>query len=174
MLQSQTGSDPAGHPRRVPNQTDSDSAAWGTQPAAAGSVSEAAGVKASFSLKQASLTDPAVGIHDLPDGDLATHYTLGGGGKKTVTFGESSIRVAVRRPGEFSEILPLLVPADGRLVPVSGGVTLKTPRGNFQVSFGPGATATIAAPSASVLKKRVVVLTLHARDELNYTLESGK
>jgi hypothetical protein len=82
--------------------------------------------------------------------------------------------VTIRRPGEFSEILPLLVPADGRLLPASGGVTLGTPRGNFKVSFGAGVTAAISDPTTSILKKRLVVVILRGRDELNYTLENGK
>lgn len=172
VLQSQTGTDPAGHPHRLPSQTDSDTAAWGTQPAAAASPSEATGVKASFSLNQAPLPESAPGIHELPAGEVAAHYALAGGGEKTVTFSEDSVSVTVRHAGEFTEIVPLLVPADGRLVPASGRVTLETPRGNFQVSFDPGVTATISDAAISVLKKKVIVVTLHARDELKYALES--
>jgi hypothetical protein len=89
VLQSQTGSDPTGRPNRLPSQADSDAAAWGTQPATAATVSEATGVKASFSLNNAPLPDPAVGIHDLPGGEVAARYPLGGGGEKTVTFAET-------------------------------------------------------------------------------------
>lgn len=174
VLQSQTGSDPAGHPNRLPSQADSDAAAWGTQPMAAATVSEATGVKASFSLNKAPLPESAVGIHDLPLGEVAAQYPLEGGGEKTVTLGEESVRVAIRRPGEFSEILPLLVPADGRLIPTTTTVTLETPRGNFQVSFGAGVTAAISDPTTSILRKRLVVVTLRGRDELNYTMETGK
>jgi hypothetical protein len=174
VLQSQTGTDPEGHPHRLASQLDSDAGAWGTQPAAAKTPSEATGVNASFSLNKAPLPESTPGIHDLPDGEFTAHYAVEGGGEKTLTFGEDSIRVTVRHAGEFSEILPFLVPADGRLVPASDKVTLETPRGKFQVSFNPGATASISDPSASILKKRVVVVTLRARDELSYTLETTK
>ena len=174
VLQSQTGMDTAGHSRRVASEIDTDTAAWGTQPAGANEVSEATGVKAAFSLKQSPVPEPAPGIHELADGEVATAYPLAGGGDKTVTFGEDSVRVAVRRTGELAEILPFLVPADGRLVPASGAVTLETPRGHFRVSFDARTTATIPPPGAPVLGKHVVVVTLHAHDELSYTLEPAK
>jgi hypothetical protein len=166
VLQSQTGPDK--------KQTGTDTAAWGAQPAGANAVSESADVNASFSLDKTPLPEPAIGIHELPPGEIAARYALSGGGEKTVTFGEDAIRVVVRRPGEFSEILPFLVPPDGRLIPASGSVTLETPRGSFHLTFGPSATATISEPSTSVLKKRLVVVTLRTRDELNYTLQPSK
>jgi hypothetical protein len=154
------------------SQALSDTAAWGTQSGTSGPVSEATGVKAAYLIHDASPPDSTPGIHELPEGDLLARYPLNSGGEKTVLFGEDGVRVEIRHPGEFSEILPFLVPLDGRLVPGPASVTLETPRGNFQVAFGSKATATINPAAVSVLKKKLTLVTLHAQDELRYTLKS--
>jgi len=156
------------------SQSASDTAAWGFRGAATGPVGETKGIKASYGLNQTALPYPAVGIHDLPKGDVSVRYPAGAGTEKTVTFAENSVRVAIHGPGEITEILPILVPPDGQLATGPGGVNLETPRGNFHVSFGATVGATLAETSLPVLKKHVVVVTLKARDDLSYALETSK
>ena len=143
------------------SQTASATAAWGTRAAGAGGVYEAGSITA----------PPATpGSHELRTPEFAASYPLGDRGVKTLKFETDAIVVAVKHAGEFAELLPLLVPADGRVELAAGRAMLKTPRGDFVIHFDSAAQAALSDAPGAVLSKHLVVLTLRAKDQLDYTL----
>lgn len=152
------------------SQTNSDVAAWGTQAAGAKSVYENASMAADFSVEGQKLPKPVPGVHNLPSGELVFRYPLAQRGTKAVTFAAGRVSVAVTHAGEFTEVLPLLVPSDGRIELESRRALLKSPRGTFVVNFGAGVDATLRDIPGAILRKRVVSLLLRATDTLTYDL----
>jgi len=146
------------------SQTASDVAAWGTRAAGTKSVYESGPIAA-------PATEP--GARELPAGDFVARYALGKRGEKTVSFREAAIEVVVAHAGEFVETIPLLVPPDGRIELARNRATLITPRGRFAIDFDPAAEATLQDAPGDVLAKRIVVLTLRAKEQLNYALATS-
>lgn len=153
------------------SQTLSDTAAWGTRSGSSGAVFEASSLPARFLVGGAAVPPIPPGVRDLPAGELAVSYVLGDGGEKTVTFADDAVRVQAKLAGALTEVLPLLVPVDGRLVIAAGRATMTAPSGQFIIVFDPAVRATLAEPSTPVLNKRLTVLTLQATDRLEYSLE---
>lgn len=153
------------------SQTASDTAAWGTQAVGMKSVYENATLPVEFVAGKSVVMTAVPGARDwMDDTDVTVHYKLGESGAKALWFGRDSVVVAVKHAGEFTETLPLLVPPDGQIKQAADRVTLTTPRGEFIVWFREGVTATTSDAPGAVLAKRVVVLTLRAKDKLVYEL----
>jgi hypothetical protein len=153
------------------SQTQSATAAWGTHSGPTGAVFEATSLPARFITGGKAVPIVPPGAQDLPAGELTLRYPLGAGGDKTVTFADAAVRIQVRLKGGITEVLPLLVPADGRVTLAPGRATMTAPGGSFAIVYDPSAQAVLAPPSTVVLTKRLTVLTLQATDRLDYTLE---
>lgn len=108
---------------------------------------------------------------DLPNGELSVRYAVGGGGEKTVTFGESNVTVSIRSSKAFVEQIPLLVPDGGRLNLIEGKATLQTQRGDVVIHFDPATKAKVAKSKVKMLSKTVEVVTLQAEGSLTYRIE---
>jgi hypothetical protein len=113
---------------------------------------------------------PATGSHDLPAGDLVAAYPLKAGGEKRIHFVDTSISVEVRRPGAFTESLPLLVPADAKITTAPGVWQWTDARGHGLRLTYDSARLTLSAPSTSVAGKPLRALVLQAKDRLRYQL----
>lgn len=149
------------------NQTGSDRAAWGTAPARAEEVYEAATLSAVFEVGgQAVTLQP--GNRDLPSGALEVRYPLGTQGDKTLRFDAQALHVDVRHTGAFREQIPLLLAPGEKIALTRGGATLTRGGRRIAVRFDPAARPDTAETGLSVGPLRVVVLTLNAHDRLAY------
>ena len=153
------------------SQSNSDDAAWGTQAAGAPRVYEGESLTTTFALARKPLASVPPGVTELGRGDLEARYPLGKAGEKTLRFLDWKINVSVRHAGDFTETLPLLAEKDGELVLAPGRATLKSARGSLSIRFSRTAKASFVESDSRVLSKRLVVLTLRAKDELDYSLE---
>ena len=162
------------HPRLgavLQSQSRSDAAAWGTRPAGITAACESADFTARYLLDGHRPVSPSLLPSDLPPGELSVLYPLGPTGEKTVSFGETGVVVAVRQAGAFSEQIPLLVPAGGRVQLAADRALLVTPQGSVEVRFGRGVQATLDDTPQPMLAKHIVVLHLQARDALDYRID---
>ncbi len=153
------------------SQTGSDTAAWGTLANGRSAVYEAGHVQAKFEAGGRPV-EPRAGSHDLPVGDLVLRYALGAGGEKTIRFLDDRIVVAVRHPGRFTEIIPLLAAQPEEIHPGSDSAGL--PGGAMRVEFGTNATPKLVPATTAVGLKRVAVLRLAAAGELTYTVRFSR
>jgi hypothetical protein len=151
------------------SQPASDRGSWGTLSSTA-KVFEAGSLNGEFSLDNVVIAARQPGNYELPPGKLESRYALGTSGRKWVTFDERTIAVRVKHTGDFEELLPLLVPADGKVSSEPGIVTMTTPRGRLLVRFSTQGTASVEPQPSSVLDKKLVVVRLPGRNTLTYSL----
>jgi hypothetical protein len=148
------------------SQTAARDEAWGTRPAGAERVVEAATFQATFAIDgKAAAVRP--GAFDLADGTLSVEYALGDDGRKTVTFADDAIRVRVQYAGRFTENLPLLVREADAPRLTDGRADL----GRLHVVYDAAARARRLPPQPPVHGKAVCVLQLEAADRLEYALQ---
>ena len=164
--------------------------AYGTRPDPDGRAYEADGLEIDYEVDGQSIT-PEPGSHAIDEGDDGTVrivYPLGDRGRKTITFDDAGIDVAVEHGGRFVESVPVLarregvdtsetavsVPYGDRSfdVEVTGANTLNafsTPRAfTAEPSVSLTGRATVDRPIA--VDKRLYVTRAYATDELSYRL----
>lgn len=159
------------HPKAgsfLQSQTDSHEAAWGTKPEG-GQLYEADTLDALFVINNKAIK-PTPGNHDLPAGVLQVSYTLGTTGKKSVTFQDQTIEVAIQHPGRFTEYIPLLLnPTDSATIIAPGKVQLKKQGGVINISYDAGAKAVLKQTNQRSGLQQVMILYIESSDTLGYS-----
>lgn len=145
------------------------SAAWGTL-ADADRAHEATDLPVAFAVNGDPVT-PEPGHRDLPDGDLAVEYSIGDGGRKTLSFGDAGIDVSVRLGGAIVERLPLALRDGDALRLDPGRATVARGPVSFVVTFDAAAMAEAgAAIPIKAAPYRIVPLRITADGRLDYRM----
>lgn len=158
------------HGALLHSRSASRSESWGTRPDGEDNVFETSLTGAESSVNGQPVERMA-GAGDLPRGDLSVSYPLREEGRKTVSFRDGRIDVAVQCNGAFSEQIPLLIPDGGRLEIADGRATLHNGETTLNVSFSPAAKANELRTGITVAGKTLRVLRILAQGKLDYRLE---
>lgn len=114
---------------------------------------------------------PVDGVRDLPDGQMTMEYAVGRGNTKRLTFDTNSIQVEIRHSGEFTEYIPLLAGDGVSLSSGQGFVMVTSASGDSLIKVSYGATNNVQIVNdVKAGNKRVRVLRLSAKDQLDYTI----
>jgi hypothetical protein len=149
------------------SQPASERAAWGTVSETQKQY-EAGNLNASFTAEGVPLGRAPHA--ELPTSAVSIRYPLGNAGWKRLKFDDTAVTVNIEHPGEFEELLPLLVPPDGTLAVGPRAVTLLTPRGRVLVRFTTDVAAALEPQPSSVADKKLVVVRLRGLKQLDYSI----
>lgn len=160
----------AGYGAVLQSQTDTRDQTFGTAMPRGNQTFESGDLDVTYTLDKKPLAEPEDGVHDVPNGTFGIEYALGKSGKKSVTFAERSVDVSVTLPGEVVETLPLLVVPNETVVLSKGKARVQNKAASCEVRFGDGVEPKATETDQMILAKRVVTLTLSARDKLDYSI----
>lgn len=152
------------------SQSAATTAAWGTRSPDTTLVYEARRVDAAYRVGARAVRTPP-GTRDLPRGDVTVAYPLGDRGRKSVTFRDAGVHVAVTHAGAFTEQLPLLALDDDVLDARSGVVTLRRGAARVVVRWAPASAATLTRTDERVGDARVAALAIPAAGTLTYDIQ---
>jgi len=151
------------------SQAASDNAAWGTKTNGS-KVFEAETLVAEMSVDGKKVMSSA-GSTRLPEGNLSVRYTLGGKGKKSLSFEENGIQVNVVYPGSFTEYLPLLLNENDKVdISEKGLVKLKKGDIDILIRYDPSGQATVEKTGMKSGSQGVETVQIKAQDKLSYTI----
>jgi hypothetical protein len=155
----------------IQSQTKTREQSWGTSVPKGDHNFEAQDLDVTYTRDKKELPKAKDGVNDVPPGTLAVDYKLGKSGKKTVTFTERGLDVAVELGGEIVETLPLLLVQGENVELTPGRARVKNKTGSCEVRFDAAVVPkTAESDERDILSKRLVTLTLTARDKLDYTV----
>ena len=150
------------------SQTNSDTAAWGTQ--TADSLYEAGSILASFRIDDNTVV-PVAGDKEWDNGALQVSYSLGSEGTKTVRFNKEQVQVNVVLANSFRECIPLLVGKQQtvELNQAEGWVRLSGNGTVITLTFDRFANASLEETTQQPGGKKLVLLYLGAKGKLSYS-----
>jgi hypothetical protein len=160
----------AGYGAVLQSQTKTREQSWGTAVPGGDHHYEAQDLDVNYTRDGKALPEAKDGVNEVPNGTLGIEYELGKSGKKTVTFRERSLDVAVELRGEIVETLPLLVVPNERVELSPGRARVKSKTGSCEVRFDAAVVPKVQPTDEQVLTKHLVTLTLTAQDKLAYTI----
>jgi hypothetical protein len=159
-----------GYGAALQSQTDASAQSWGTGIPGGAHNYESHDLDVTYTQNAKELPPPKDGVNAVPSGPLNVEYELGEAGRKKVTFGDRSLDVSVDLPGEIVETLPLLVVPNEEVELSPRRARLKGKSGSCEIRFDAAAVPKLKPTDKDILTKRLVVLTLTARDRLGYTI----
>lgn len=161
----------AGYGTFIQSQTKTREQTWGTAMPRGDQNFEASDLDVVYTRDDKELPAAKDGVNTIPPGTLGIAYKLGKHGKKSVTFTDKGMDVAVELTGEIVETLPLLLVPNENVELSPGRARVKNKTGSCEVRFDPAVTPRATeADVRDILDKRLVTLTLTTRDELRYTV----
>jgi hypothetical protein len=151
------------------SQTGTNNAAWGTVLGQSQVVFESDTLNAEFSLDGKPFS-PLAGKHDLQQGVLTVKYTFSDQGEKVLRFDPRQLTVEVDHSGLMREQIPLLVGTGDKLELAPGKARLTRGNKTFSITFDPQVQVEQIETGLNVGPRKVVTLSLQARNSLTYRM----
>ncbi len=157
----------------IQSQSKSDQASFGTKAEGSSQVYEAEDLIPAIQLNKKEI-QPEVGNFDLPEGEITISYPLKELGKKKIQFKKDRIIVQIEHPGNFTEILPLLIGPDDSLNIGKKKITLTHGKTSLVIRLKGNNRIDSAPYQANTMKKQLNVIEISASEKLEYQLLFSK
>jgi len=142
------------------SQTGTDEAAWGTKALDSTLVYEAYDLLTDSHVQEVRPNKPFK--------SSSVRYKLGMHGKKSITFYKNKIKVEVIHPGDFDELVPLLISEGDSYTKNDGRIKILTSKGSFAINTSGDNDIEIKNFEADLREKDCKVITISGRNKLTY------
>jgi len=151
------------------SQSKTDVAAYGTKAKDSIQVFEARDLMAEFK-SDSKKVDLQPGNTNLNSEYLEIQYALGSKGKKQIKFNKDKIQIEVKYPGDFTEILPLLITPNDEIILHPNKIELNNKPGNLVISMSGNQGIQTKNFETELYDKNCKVIEISAHNRLTYEI----